>query len=79
MSSKVVNITDDITVDVELLRGQRNTLLDILEVLVNSPVHDVEDFFGLDHADAAEKVEGVISLLEGLLDTAEGFDFILRQ
>ena len=52
MSSKVVNITDDITVDVDLLRGQRDALLDILEVLLNSPVHDVEDFFGL--LDAAE-------------------------
>lgn len=74
MSNKVVNITDEITVDVELLRGQRNALLDILEVLVNSPAHDVEDFFGLDHADAAEKVEGVVNLIDGLLDAAEGFN-----
>ena len=74
MSSKVVNITDDITVDVDLLRGQRDALLDILEVLLNSPVHDVEDLFGLDQSDAAEKVEGVVNLLDGLLDSAEGFE-----
>jgi hypothetical protein len=74
MSSKVVNITDNITVDVDLLRGQRDALLDILEVLLNSPTHDVEDFFGLDQCDAADKVEGVVNLLDGLLDSAEGFE-----
>jgi hypothetical protein len=74
MSSKVVNITDNITVDVDLLRGQRDALLDILEVLLNSQTHDVEDFFGLDQCVAADKVEGVVNLLDGLLDSAEGFE-----
>ena len=33
---QVVDITDIISVDVEMLREQRNTLLEVVEVLVNS-------------------------------------------
>ena len=51
-SEQVVNITDVISVDVEVLREQRNTLLDVVEVLVNSRRDDVEDFFAFDRDEA---------------------------
>ena len=75
-SEQVVNITDVISVDVEVLREQRNTLLDVVEVLVNSRRDDVEDFFAFDRDEASEKIEGVINLLETLLDEAEGYGHI---
>ena len=70
---QVVNITEIISVDVEMLRDQRNTLLEIVEVLANSRRDDVEDFFAFDRDEASEKIEGVINLLETLLDEAEGY------
>ena len=52
---QVVNITEIISVDVEMLRDQRNTLLEIVEVLANSRRDDVEDFFAFDRDEASEK------------------------
>lgn len=78
-SEQVVNITDVISVDVEVLREQRNTLLDVVEVLVNSRRDDVEDFFAFDRDEASEKIEGVINLLEALLDEAEGYGHIYNR
>ena len=76
---QVVNITDVISVDVEILRDQRNTLLDVVEVLTNSRRDDVEDFFAFDRDEASEKIEGVINLLEALLDEAEGYGHIYNR
>ena len=73
---QIVNITEIISVDVEMLRDQRNTLLEIVEVLANSRRDDVEDFFAFDRDEASEKIEGVINLLETLLDEAEGYGHI---
>jgi len=73
-SEQVVNITDIISVDVEMLREQRNTLLDVVEVLTNSRRNDVEDFFAFDRDEASERIEGVINLLDALLDEAEGYN-----
>ena len=78
-SEQVVNITDVISVDVEMLREQRNTLLDVVEVLTNSRRDDVEDFFAFDRDEASEKIEGVINLLEALLDEAEGYGHIYNR
>ena len=79
MAETVTNITEATSVDVDLLREQRNTLLEILEVLCNSRRDDVEDFFAFDREDAAEKVEGVINLLDNLLDDAECYIEISNQ
>ena len=76
---QVVNITDVISVDVKILRDQRNTLLDVVEVLTNSRRDDVEDFFAFDRDEASEKIEGVINLLEALLDEAEGYGHIYNR
>ena len=73
-SEQVVNITDIISVDVEMLREQRNTLLDVVEVLTNSRRNDVEDFFAFDRDEASERIEGVVNLLDALLDEAEGYN-----
>ena len=73
---QVVDITDIISVDVEMLREQRNTLLEVVEVLTHSRRDDVEDFFAFDRDEASEKIEGVINLLETLLDEAEGYGHI---
>ena len=75
-SEQVVDITDIISVDVEMLREQRNTLLEVVEVLTNSRRDDVEDFSAFDRDEASEKIEGVINLLETLLDEAEGYGYI---
>ncbi len=74
MSEKIINITETAAVDVELLKEQRNALLELAEVLANSTRFDVEEFFAFDRDDACEKIEGVINLLDALLDDAEDFN-----
>jgi len=73
MSQPAVTITESISVDVELLRLQRNTLLDTIDAIEGSKPDMVDDFFGLDRDDVVDKLSGVINLLDGLLDEAEGF------
>jgi hypothetical protein len=74
MSEKNINITETAVVDIELLKEQRNALLELAEVLANSSRFDVEEFFAFDRDDACEKIEGVINLLDALLDDAEGYN-----
>tara|TARA_B100000963_G_C22571534_1_gene646327 strand:- start:80 stop:334 length:255 start_codon:yes stop_codon:yes gene_type:complete len=74
MGEKIVNITETAAVDVELLKEQRNALLELAEVLANSTRFDVEEFFAFDRDDACEKIEGVVNLLDALLDDAEGYN-----
>jgi hypothetical protein len=74
MSENIINITESAAVDVELLKEQRNALLELVEVLVNSSRFDVEEFFAFDRDDACEKIEGVVNLLDALLDDAEGYN-----
>ena len=75
-AEQIVNITDIIQVDVEMLREQRNTLLEVVEVLESSRRDDVEEFFAFDRDETSEKINGVINLLEVLLDEAEGYGHI---
>ena len=74
MSEKIINITETAAVDVELLKEQRNALLELAEVLANSNRFDIEEFFAFDREDACEKIEGVVSLLDALLDDVEGYN-----
>tara|TARA_R110002020_G_scaffold39352_1_gene117169 strand:- start:13 stop:267 length:255 start_codon:yes stop_codon:yes gene_type:complete len=74
MSEKIINITETAAVDVELLKEQRNALLELAEVLANSTRFDVEEFFAFDRDDACEKIEGVINLLDALLDDAADYN-----
>ena len=78
-TEQVVNITDIVSVDVEILREQRNALLEVVEVLTNSRRDDVEDFFAFDRDETSEKINGVINLLEALLDEAEGYGYIHQR
>ena len=78
-AEQVVNITDTIRVDVEVLRDQRNTLLEVVEVLESSRRNDVEEFFAFDRDETSEKINGVINLLEVLLDEAEGYGYIHQR
>ncbi len=71
MSKSTINITESTIIDVELLKEQRNALLELTEVLANSTRFDVEEFFAFDRDDACEKIEGVINLLDALLDETE--------
>jgi len=71
MSEKIINITETATVDVELLKEQRNALLELAEILSNSSRFDIEEFFAFDRDDACEKIDGVVNLLDTLLDDAE--------
>ncbi len=68
----IVNISEFISVDVELLRSQRNTLLDTIDAIEGSKPDLVDDFFGLDRDEVVDKLVGVVNLLDGLLDEAEG-------
>ena len=74
MSEKIINITETAAVDMELLKEQRNALLELAEVLANSNRFDVEEFFAFDRQDACEKIEGVVNLLDALLDDAENYN-----
>ena len=74
MSENIINITETAAVDVELLKEQRNALLELAEVLANSNRFDIEEFFAFDREDACEKIEGVVSLLDALLDDVEGYN-----
>ena len=78
-AEQIVNITDIIQVDVEMLREQRNTLLEVVEVLESSRRDDVEEFFAFDRDETSEKINGVINLLEVLLDEAEGYGYIHQR
>lgn len=69
----IVNISEFISVDVELLRSQRDTLLDIVGAIEGSKPDLADEFFALDRNDVVEKLVGVVNLLDGLLDEAEGF------
>jgi|TARA_R110002124_G_scaffold89937_1_gene229721 hypothetical protein len=69
----IINISDFIAVDVELLRSQRDTLLETIDAIEGSKPDMVDNLFGLDRDDVIEKLVGVINLLDGLLDEAEGF------
>ena len=69
----IVNISEFISVDVGLLRSQRDTLLDTVDAIEGSKPDLVDDFFGLDRDEVVEKLVGVINLLDGLLDEAEDF------
>ena len=64
----IINISDFIAVDVELLRSQRDTLLETIDAIEGSKPDMVDNLFGLDRDDVIEKLVGVINLLDGLLD-----------
>ena len=51
-----------IRIDTDLLRSQRNTLIDMVE---HSPLT----------IEQAEHLDGLINMSDSLLDTAEGFDY----
>ena len=73
MSNLIVNISEFISVDVELLRDQRDTLVDTLDAIEGSKPDMVDDFFGLERDTVVDKLIGIVNLLDGLLDEAEGF------
>jgi len=73
MSNLVVNISEFISVDVSLLRAQRDTLVDTLDAIEGSKPDMVDDFFGLERDTVVDKLIGIVNLLDGLLDEAEGF------
>jgi hypothetical protein len=71
MANSVEYINDNLSVDVELLREQRNTLLDILECIDGSKPDLLEDFFGLDKQQAFDALNGVTNFLDAVLDDIE--------
>ena len=73
MSNSIVSISEFISVDVELLRNQRDTLVDTLDAIEGSKPDMVDDFFGLERDTVVDKLIGIVNLLDGLLDEAEGF------
>ena len=73
MSNSIVSISEFISVDAELLRDQRDTLVDTLDAIEGSKPDMVDDFFGLERDTVVDKLIGIVNLLDGLLDEAEGF------
>tara|TARA_B100000927_G_C16334000_1_gene416487 strand:- start:22 stop:252 length:231 start_codon:yes stop_codon:yes gene_type:complete len=69
-----VNISDSICVDVDLLRHQRNTLLETIDAIEGSKPDLVDNLFGLNRDEVVEKLVGVVNLLDSVLDEAEGFN-----
>ena len=56
------------TVDVDLLMEQRETLSYLIEAMQNSNSDFIEGFFGLDKDQAIEHFDGIIQLVDSLLD-----------
>ena len=71
MKDTVVHINDNLSVDIELLRTQRNSLLEILECVDGSKPDLLEDFFGLDKQQAFDALNGVTNFLDAVLDDVE--------
>ena len=70
MKDTVAHINDNLSIDTELLRTQRNILLDILECVDAATAFD-DDFFGLDKQQAFDGLNGVINFLDAVLDDVE--------
>ena len=71
MTDTVANINDNLSIDIELLRTQRNILLEILECVDGSKPDLLEDFFGLDKQKTFDALNGVTNFLDAVLDDVE--------
>ena len=67
MANSVEYINDNLSVDVELLRVQRNTLIDLLDCLDNTK----PTLFGLDKEQVHDALNGITNFLDAVLDDIE--------
>lgn len=63
-----IELGDAGTVDVDLLMEQRETLSYLIEAMQNSNSDFIEGFLGLDRDQAIEHFDGIIQLVDSLLD-----------
>jgi len=64
-------IGETVTLDIELLRTQLGSLLEVIEVLEASKLDFIEDIFAFDRDNTIENLFGLVHLCEGILDEAE--------
>jgi hypothetical protein len=69
--SKQFQIGESVTIDIALLRTQRDALLEVIEVLANSKPDFIEDIFAFDKFTTLENLDGLVNLCDGILDEAE--------
>ena len=69
--SKQFEIGEMNPVDIDLLRTQRDALLEVIEVLANSKPDFIEDIFAFDKFATLENLEGLVHLCDAILDEAE--------
>jgi len=58
-------------IDIDLLRIQRDSLLEVIEVLSHSKPDFVEDIFAFDKVATIENLDGLVHLCDAILDEAE--------
>jgi len=68
---KQFQIGDTINVDIDLLRVQRDSLLEVIEVLSHTKPDFIEDIFAFDKDVTLENLDGLVHLCDGILDEAE--------
>jgi len=64
-------IGESVTVDIALLRTQREALLEVIEVLAHTKPDMIEDMFAFDKDITLENLDGLVHLCDGLIDEAE--------
>ena len=69
--SKQFEIGEMNPVDIDLLRTQRDTLLEVIEVLSHTNRDFIEDIFAFDKVATIENLDGLVHLCDAILDEAE--------
>lgn len=69
--SKQFEIGEMNPVDIDLLRTQRDSLLEVIEVLSHSKPDFIEDIFAFDKVATIENLDGLVHLCDAILDEAE--------
>ena len=64
-------IGESVTVDVTLLKSQRDSLLEIIEVLAHTQPDLIEDMFAFDKEITLENLDGLVHLCDEILEEAE--------
>jgi hypothetical protein len=70
-SKSEFEIGETVSLDIDLLRLQRDSLLEVIEVLSSTEPHFIDEVFAFDREGIIENLEGLIHLCGGILDEAE--------
>jgi len=64
-------ISETVHFDIDVLKIQRDSLLEVIEVLANQTQDSIEDIFAFDREQTLENLEGLVNMCDGILDEAE--------